>query len=186
MFIVANTRLWALLLALLCLAVPYQAQSQSDATVVYLVRHAEKVDESRDPPLSAAGLERAALLAEMLRDAGITHLHSTDLERTRDTAAPLARRLSLEVQFYDGQDLAGFAERLRVTPGRHLVSGHSDTTAILVRLLGGESSDIASPEYDRLYVLTLAPDGGVNTVLIRFGASAGGGHPRGRNHPAPP
>ena len=131
MFIVANTRLWALLLALLCLAVPYQAQSQSDATVVYLVRHAEKVDESRDPPLSAAGLERAALLAEMLRDAGITHLHSTDLERTRDTAAPLARRLSLEVQFYDGQDLAGFAgeapRHARTASGERALGHNGDT-----------------------------------------------------------
>jgi phosphohistidine phosphatase SixA len=174
MFIVPHKQLFAVLLAVLLLTVPHPAHSQSDATVVYLVRHAEKVDDSFDPPLSPVGRERAALLSEMLRDAGLTHLYSTDRERTRDTAAPLAARLGLEIQIYDGQDLAGLAERLRATPGRHLVSGHSNTTPELVRLLGGESSDIADPEYDRLYVLTLEPGGGTTTMLIRFGASAGG------------
>jgi len=162
-----------LLTVLVVLAGPGPARSQSQATVVYLVRHAEKVDDSRDPLLSEAGRERAALLADMLRDAGLTHVHSTDLERTRYTAAPVAMRAGLEVRFYDPENLEGFADKLRTTPGRHLVSGHSDTTPKLVRLLGGESSDIADPEYDRLYVLTLAPDGATSTVLIRFGASSG-------------
>ena len=168
-----SSPLGTVLIALL-LTLPVAARSQSNATVVYLVRHAEKVDDSRDPPLSEAGQERAALLAKMLRDAGLTHLHSTDLERTRNTATPIARQTGLEVQLYDGQGLEGFAGRLRATPGRHFVSGHSDTTPMLVRLLGGESSDMPDPEYDRLYVLTLEPGGGASTVLIRFGASSGG------------
>lgn len=167
-----SSRLGTLFLALL-LTAPVAAQSQNEATVVFLVRHAEKVDDSRDPPLSEAGRERATLLAKWLRDARLTHLHSTDLERTRDTAAPIARQSSLEVRFYNPQDLEGFATRLRATPGRHLVSGHSDTTPMLVRLLGGESSDIPDHEYDRLYVLTLEPAGAATTVLIRFGASSG-------------
>ena len=174
MHIVARPSLYGVLLATLFLTLPHQARSQSTTTVVYLVRHAEKVDDSRDPPLSGAGRERAALLAEMLRDARLTHLHSTDLERTRDTAAPIARQSGLQVQLYDPQDLEGFAARLRATPGRHLVSGHSNTTPELVRLLGGQSSDMPDPEYDRLYVLTLEPGGGATTVLIRYGASSGG------------
>ena len=170
---VSRPSLYGVLLATLFLTIPDRTRSQSNATVVYLVRHAEKVDDSRDPALSEAGRERAALLAEMLRDAGLTRLHSTDLERTRETAAPIARQSGLVVQLYDGQDLEGFAARLRATPGRHFVSGHSDTTPMLVRLLGGESSDIPDPEYDRLYVLTLEPGGGASTVLIHFGASSG-------------
>lgn len=174
MFNVPNARSLSLFLLVLSAAAPPRARAQSDATVVYLVRHAEKVDDSDDPALTASGHERAALLAEMLQDAGLTHVHSTDLERTRDTAAPIASRSGLDVHFYDPGDLAGFAEMLRSMPGRHLVSGHSDTTPTLVRLLGGSTSDIPDHEYDRLYVVTLHPEGGASTVLLRFGAPSGG------------
>ena len=137
---------------------------------MFLVRHAGKVDDSADPPPSRAGRERATLLADMLRDAGLTHLHSSDFERTRDTAAPVSTRIGVDVDLYDPRDLEGMAERLRATPGRHLVSGHSNTTPQLVRLLGGEATDIPDHEYDRLYIVTLHPDGSVSTVLIRYGA----------------
>ena len=158
------------LLAAPLTGLPAAAQTASESTIVYLVRHAEKVDDSRDPPLSEAGRQRADLLADMLRDAGVTHLHTTDLERTRATLSPLAERLGLVPRVYTGRDLASFAEWLKVTPGRHLVSGHSNTTPELVRLLGGESSDIPDPEYDRFYMITLSPNRGATTVLIRFGA----------------
>ena len=154
-------------------ALPAPAQTASESTVVYLVRHAEKVDNSRDPALSQSGLHRADLLADMLRDAGVTHLHTTDLERTRDTLRPLAKRLGLSLRFYSGGELESFAEWLKDTPGRHLVSGHSNTTPQLVRLLGGESSDMPDPEYDRLYIVTLDPTRPTTTVLIRFGEGSG-------------
>ena len=152
---------------------PAVAQTPSESTVVYLVRHAEKVDNSTDPPLSQDGRQRANLLAEMLRDAGVTHLHTTDFERTRATLDPLAEHLGLAPRIYSGGDLVSFADWLKITPGRHLVSGHSNTTPQLVRLLGGESSYIADHEYDRFYVVTLYPDRATTTVLIRFGATSG-------------
>ena len=145
-------------------------QGQTESTIVYLVRHAEKLDDSRDPPLTAVGRERAQILADMLEDAGVTHIHTTDLERTRDTAAPIARRLGIELQFYAPLELEELADRLRATPGRHLVSGHSNSTPSLVRLLGGESTDIPEHEYDRLYILTLGPDGTASTILRRYGS----------------
>ena len=108
----------------------------------------------------------------MLRDAELTHVHSSDFERTRDTVVPISARIGVDLDLYDPQDLEGMAARLAATPGRHLVSGHSNTTPQLVRLLGGEATDItdmADHEYDRLYVVTLHPDGSVSTVLIRYG-----------------
>lgn len=164
-----SVTLTSVLLWILVVTLPAQAQAPNESTVIYLVRHAEKVDDSRDPSLSKPGLERALLLAQMLRDADLTHLHSTDLERTRDTANPIALQTGLEVKIYDPQHLTEFAGLLRATPGRHLVVGHSNTTPQLVRLLGGKSSEIADDEYDRLYVLTIKPKGGATTVLVRFG-----------------
>ena len=149
---------------------PATLAAQSDATVVYLVRHAERAEDgTNDPPISAAGEARAELVAEMLRDAGITHVHTTDYRRTRSTAAPTATSAGLEMRLYDPRDLSGFARELQQTPGRHLVLGHSNTTPALVEALGGDPGHpIEEMEYDRLYVVTLA-GGGASTVLIRFG-----------------
>jgi AmmeMemoRadiSam system protein B/AmmeMemoRadiSam system protein A len=156
--------------AAVCPASPVQGQEAFNT--IFLVRHAEKVrDESADPPLSPAGRRRAVSLADMLEDAGITHIHSTDFRRTRETAEPLAERLGLAVETYDGGGLSDFARRLKELPGRHLVSGHSNTTHELVDLLGGEPGTpiVEDGENDRLYILTRQPDGRVNTVLLRFG-----------------
>ena len=147
-----------------------QGQVRTSGTIVYLVRHAEKLDESRDPPLITAGRERAELLSDILRDAGLTHIHTTDYERTRDTAAPISERLGIEPRLYDAGEFEGLADWLHATPGRHLVSGHSNTTPRLVRLLGGESADIPDEEYDRLYIVTLNPEGTASTVLLRYGS----------------
>ena len=159
-----------LALVLLVLAAPPSSVLAQDDVVVYLVRHAERAEDgTNDPPISEAGEARATLMAELLRDAGITHIHSTDYERTRATAEPTATRTGLEILSYDPRDLATFARRLLGTPGRHLVVGHSNTTPALVQALGGEPGDpIEEMEYDRLYVVVAGPDG-VSTILLRFG-----------------
>ena len=79
--------LWplAVTFALVAAAVPAQAQK-----AVFLVRHAEKVDESEDPLLSAAGKARARALARSLRTAGVKAIYVTQYKRTGLTAAPLA------------------------------------------------------------------------------------------------
>lgn len=165
------------LLAAVCPAfgLPTPAAAQDSPTVVYLVRHAERAENgTNDPPISEAGWARARLLANMLRDAGITQVHTTDYLRTRSTVEPLAERLGLSIRSYDPADLEGFAARLRGTPGRHLVVGHSNTTPPLVAALHGEAGEpIAELEYDRLYILTLTA-AGASTVLVRFGSPYAG------------
>lgn len=156
--------------------VPVASFAASEAPlVVFLVRHAEKVDASRDPDLSAAGMKRVEVLRASLRDAGIEHVHCSDFLRTRRTAAPIAAKLGLDLELYDPNDLPALVERLRQSRGRHLVVGHSNTTPAVVELLGGEAGpeiDEAS-EYDRLYVVTIGRDGTVSTVLLRFGQPYG-------------
>lgn len=173
-----STRSWmfALTLVALTAAAQLQAQDAPAEVVVYLVRHAERAEDgTRNPPISAVGQARAAALSSLLRDAGITHIHSSDFLRTRQTGAPIAEVLGLEVAVYNPGALEPFAESLRATPGRHLVVGHSNTTDALTTLLGGDGGDpIDEMEYDRLYVVTIQPDGGATTVLLRF-ASEGGG-----------
>jgi phosphohistidine phosphatase SixA len=152
-------------------AFPLDSHADSDAAVVYLVRHAEQTVDGRDPQLSAEGRQRASLLAYMMRDAGITHIFSTDFNRTRETAAPLAKQLGLEIEIYHWNEKDRLASSLNRPGNRSLVVGHSNTTPELVEMLGGEPGgkiDVKS-EYDRLYILTIASSGFAETVLIRSG-----------------
>ena len=176
---------WVAAMALLLLPLAGVAQGTDEgetASVVWLVRHAERADDGMDdqpdPPLSAPGRVRAEALARLLSDAGITHIYSTPFRRTEQTAAPLARTLNLPVESYDPRDQASmeaFLERI-LAPGRHVVVGHSNTTPALVERLGGDPvSPIEEMEYDRIYVVTRGPDGTVTSTLLRFGAPAPGG-----------
>ena len=166
------TLLAAFILVVGPLIAPSPLSAQPVPVVVYLVRHAERQEDgTADPHISEAGRERARALAAMLRDAGITHIHTTDLKRTRETGATLADALGLGMAVYDPRDLPGLAARLRDTPGRHLVLGHSNTTGEMAAALRGEShGPIADMEYDRLYVLVIPREGPVSTTLLRFGA----------------
>jgi broad specificity phosphatase PhoE len=147
-------------------------------SVFFLVRHAEKADQSEDPPLTEQGRARAAGLARLLKDAGVETIYSSDFVRTRDTAAPLASTLGLEVAPYDPKALTALAEALLSSGGRSLVVGHSNTTPELAGLLGGEpGAPIPEDEYDRLYVVT-RQSGGVTTVILRLETPATpGGEP---------
>jgi broad specificity phosphatase PhoE len=163
--------LCAIVFLVLVLIAPAGLAAEGD-TLVFLIRHAEKIDESRDPGLSEAGLQRSRELARVLHDADIQHIHSTNFIRTRDTVAPLANLLGLEVEIYDWDDPAKFAGSLVQRGQRHLVVGHSNTTTKLVALLGGNpGTEIEhSNEHDRLYILNIDSDGNVTSLLIRYGA----------------
>ena len=169
----------ALISILICVAVTAYtsifatAIAAPENTVVFLVRHAEKADTSRDPELSEAGRQRASELAQVLRDAHIDHIHSTNYIRTHETAAPSAAMLGLKPELYDPTQLVELAQTLTQQGQRHLVVGHSNTTPELVRLLGGDpgSPIEESGEYDRLYVVTVG-ESGVTTVLMRYGTSS--------------
>lgn len=155
-----------------------QSVPSEEPGVIYLVRHAEKVtdggamlvDDPKDPPLTAEGKARSDALADVLSDAGITQIWSTDTIRTRDTAAPLAEQLGLDVQLYNASDLEGFAALLLESPEKKvLVVGHSNTTPQLVEALGGDGGSpiVEKTEYDRLYMFYPQTK---KTELRRYGA----------------
>ena len=138
--------------------------------VFFLVRHAEKLlDAGADPSLSAAGTTRAEALADVLGDAGISRIFSSDYRRTRATAKPLAERLALEIEPYDPRQLRTFADRLLGMNGRVLIVGHSNTTPLLAELLGGEGGPPIEEksEYDRLYIIVV--DATTTTTMLRYG-----------------
>jgi phosphohistidine phosphatase SixA len=158
------------------------AQQAAAGSTVYLVRHAERAaDHPSDPTLTPAGSARAALLARMLQDVPLVSVLATDYRRTRLTAGPVADGHGLPIESYDprGAGLESLLQRLRTTPGHHLVVGHSNTTPAVVDALGGDPvSAIEEDEYDRLYVVVLVGSEAVSSALIRFGDPWRGGEGR--------
>ena len=160
-----------LIVALLISGLNAQDKNKTEPLTVFLVRHAEKEDNSRDPELSAEGKQRAVELAEVLKSAQIDFVYSTDYIRTRETALPTAHEFNKELQLYNPRDLAALANKLKKSRGRCLVVGHSNTTPALVKLLGGIPGEpiVEKSEYDRLYILSDRENGNTETILIRYG-----------------
>lgn len=150
---------------------PKKQKVEQKPLVVFLVRHAEKADLTKDPELTESGKERALELAKVLRSANIEYIHSTNFIRTRETAMPTAQELRLTTEIYDPGNLEKLVQKLRDYGGNHLVVGHSNTTPSMVSLLGGNpgSKINEANEYDRLYIVTNTGDGDVSSILIRYG-----------------
>ncbi len=123
--------------------------------VLFLVRHAEKADNSRDTALSAKGEARAHALAEKLRDAGITAIFTTEYKRTQQTAAPLAEALHVRTIVHKADDTAGLVKLLQQQE-RALVVGHANTLSEIASALGVELPEPGEGEYDGLYVIVPA------------------------------
>ncbi len=146
------------------------------ATTVVVARHAEKVaDGSRDPDLTEAGYARADELARLCADRGVSAVYSTAYTRTIETAAPTAQRVGARVDTSFGpRGEREMAEAiLRERAGETvLVVGHSNTVGRVVAALGGdeEIGDLPEHVYDQLFIVTIAPDGGVTTERRRYGA----------------
>ncbi|PYL63474.1 MAG: hypothetical protein DMF25_10605, partial [Verrucomicrobia bacterium] len=123
---------------------------------IFIVRHAEKADATKDPDLSEAGRARAEALAKMLQDANITAIYATEFKRTQQTAAPLAKALGIAVTTLPAENSAALIAKLRSSNGNALVVGHGNTIADLIKALGiSEPINIAENDYDNLFGVVL-------------------------------
>ena len=125
-------------------------------STIFIVRHAEKADATKDPDLSEAGRARAEALAKMLQDANITAIYATEFKRTQQTAAPLAKALGITVTTLPAENSAALIAKLRSSNGNALVVGHGNTIADLIKAFGiSEPINIAENDYDNLFVVVL-------------------------------
>jgi broad specificity phosphatase PhoE len=129
----------------------------SAQTSIFIVRHAEKADATKDTSLSETGRARAEALSKMLRDANITAIYTTEFKRTQETAAPLATALGINPTNLAAKDTAALAEKLRTAHGNVMVVGHGNTIPDLIKALGiTEPISISESDYDELFVVILA------------------------------
>lgn len=158
----------AALVVIACLA-PAAAAPAVAQEAIYLVRHAERLDDTTDAPLSPEGAARAERLAAILRDSGITAVFSTQYKRTVDTGRPLADRLGLTVTpVTAGQDGELLKQVRALGPkARVLIVGHSDTVPELLAAFGHANTvAIAKGEYDNLFLVV--PGTGSQPVVLRL------------------
>ena len=149
----------------------------SQPSTVILVRHGEKATEPPgDPRLSATGQQRARDLARALADAKVGMIVTTQFERTKATARPLADSLHQTMTVVATgsmkEHIEATAAKVKSAPkgSTVLVVGHSNTVPLIIAALGGpKMPDLCDAEYSNLFVVEM----GESTKLIRghFGAA---------------
>lgn len=121
----------------------------------YIVRHAEKKDNTPLSLLSTQGHERAALLRDSLADKKIAKIFATTLVRTQETAQPLATALNQPLNIYRHDAIDSIAGVIRQLSNNNiLVVGHSGTIPRIIESLTGEKvTRNLEAEYDNLFII---------------------------------
>ena len=133
---------------------------------VVLVRHTER-DPSGSDALSAKGKKRAALLVQMFRESGVTAIFTSQFNRTKLTAAPLAQVLGITAKEI-ASDLIAARAQILAAGALPIVVGHSDTVPELIRALGGPADiEIEETEFDHMFVVTIV-SGTASTLAFRY------------------
>lgn len=158
-----------------------QGADAPPATTVVLVRHAEKAPEpADDPPLTEVGRARAVALVDALGDARIDAVYSTQYERNRATAQPLAEAAGVDLTIVrsaegDPPYTAAVAERARTehAGGVVVIVGHSNTLGETIAALGGpdDIGDLPDDAYDRFYIVLVGDGEPTRLIRARFGAA---------------
>ena len=146
-------------------------KEDTGVTTFYLIRHAEKDrsnPEDVDPELNQKGLGRAMHWAEVLRDANIDAIYSTDYSRTSMTAAPTSVKNNIDMQYYDPRNLDIEQFKADNLNKNVLVVGHSNTTPQMVNMLLGEDKYEALDDNENgtLFIVKLVNGKATDSKLI--------------------
>jgi broad specificity phosphatase PhoE len=141
---------------------------------IFLVRHAEQDGRPSvvdDPVLTEVGHRRAQALAQVLKDAGINVIYTTERRRSIQTAEPISKLLNIEPKRLLLRDRDGLIGRLRSqhVHDRVLVVSHSLTLPRLLKVWGYHlDTTIAEKEYDNLFVIISKGDGSPLVLRLRY------------------
>lgn len=162
-----------LLAALSLIGVAQEPEAKPvDPVTVILVRHAETAGDTSgggnaNPGLSEEGKARAAKLAKLFGNAGVTHAFASEFNRTQETVAPLGKAAGVETVSISARDAEAQLKALRgLAPGSvAVVCGHSNTIPAFAKELGADPQRledhprygglIPHSDYGRIYVVTL-------------------------------
>lgn len=134
--------------------------SQNKTTTYYFIRHAEKVDDTKNPDLSPNGLERVLLWSKIFTDVNFDAVYSTDFKRTLQTATPIATTKNLAVIKYDPKIINIQVFKEENLGKTVLIVGHSNTTPEFVNKLIDKViyTSIEDSTFGNLYIVTINGD----------------------------
>lgn len=136
---------------------------------IILVRHADR-DDGKDN-LNEAGKKRAQDLADMLREADIKAVFSSDYDRTRETAKPICEALKMQPIIYDARDIPALVAKIKKEYAGEsvLVVGHSNTIPETINVfeVNPPLTTINHHEYSNLYILKYGAKNEV--ILLKYG-----------------
>jgi len=147
---------------------PSFGQSSQELVQVFIMRHAEKADDSKDPELSEAGKERAKMLSKLLSNVKVDRLYATPFIRTNQTLASLAASQHLAIE-ESPKDLVTFAKQLYSHNGETVViAAHSNTAPQLVNLLIADKKygPIEENDFGKIWHLTLQDGKALSCILL--------------------
>ena len=181
---ISKTILFALVLLFASFA-SFAAQEDFKPVTVFLVRHAEREDEPRqDPPLNKEGAARSQELAKLLGATGIKKIITSQFARTKQTAEPLAAKLSLTPALISlrsnptnprqiaEESTAEVVNKILERSGESvLLVGHSNSLPDVIKMLGGdEVPTIDERKFNDLFIVTVYGKGKAKVVHLKYGA----------------
>jgi phosphohistidine phosphatase SixA len=127
---------------------------------IYVVRHAEKLDNTPYSVLSAAGHQRAAILRDSLINKKIDIVFATPFKRTQETAQPTADAFQKVLLLYRNNAVDSMVQALKAIKSKNiLLVGHSgNLPSIIEGLTGQKVNPIQEHEYDNLYIIRRKKD----------------------------
>ena len=120
---------------------------------IYLFRHSEK-HKGNNPHLTDAGKQRANQLSSLIEIGEPVTLHSTNYNRTLETANALAKDFQVKVKLYSPRDLAQFGKQVLTMDGTVIIIGHSNTSVELAELFSELTvEEMPESEFSRYLLL---------------------------------
>jgi phosphohistidine phosphatase SixA len=125
-------------------------------TRYYVVRHAEKSDNSEDPPLNEDGQRRAKTLADTLKKKKINRIFISNRQRTAQTAQPTASLFSIEPLVVPENETAVLIKGLKkISNKKILVVRHSPEIHLIVNALSPfDQIEQIGNEFHLMFVVT--------------------------------
>jgi len=142
-------------------------KTEQNLTTIYLIRHAEKKDDTKNTDLSQEGFERAENWKKYFEKIPIDTFYSSGFQRARHTCQPIAFSRDKDISIYKNH-LMNLKEVIEENKGKTvLIVGHSNRIPTFINSLLGEEKypEILETEFGNLYIIKEL-DNKISTELI--------------------